>query len=83
MPDFVGNSRIKENALGGFLADIEMKTTLTKDEILTFSPNYQSDYYKENLTKGQYTAVAYLEMSLDKEGNQKIKISLVITFEIK
>ncbi|HHV09463.1 MAG TPA: hypothetical protein GXX75_04175 [Clostridiales bacterium] len=71
------------DSFGESFLDIKIRSIIQKDEAILISPDFQSEFYKDRITKGEYTAIAHLKLSLDKKGTQIVDFSAEIPFEIQ
>lgn len=72
-----------ESELGGQFLEEKLSSIVDKDRLYSFTPDFLNEYYKSELEKGHYTAIAHLKLTLDEEGTQKVDYTTEISFDIK
>lgn len=72
-----------ESELDEIFLAVKKISIMKKDELYFFSPDFQDEYYKNELAKGQYTAIAHLKLTLDEEGTHTVDFTTEVSFIIK
>lgn len=72
-----------ESVLDEIFLAVKKTLIMNKDDFFSFSPNFQDEYYQNELAKGQYTAIANLRLTLDEEGTQSVDFTAEVPFEIQ
>lgn len=76
-------SKDEKTEIGGEFLDVKLSSYIEKDRLYTFNPDFQNEYYKSELVKGQYKAVARIKLSLDEAGTESVDFTTEVSFDIQ